>query len=358
MREKKKKYAIFILGMVGVFVLGLFFFYFRDIPFPLPYPAKESPPLAISETEKFIWDKEREQWDQYIQRVGVLKAYEDMITVYRSKNAQVQHLAAHIFGELLYDKMGIKGISVCDGSFGFGCYHTFFSRALSNHGIEIISALDEACVEKFGPLGLGCPHGIGHGLGEYMGQARLVDQLNVCATLNWQGPVSGCQGGVFMEYNFPILIDGTDIIPTRRPFRADDPYAPCNRVPERFRRACYFEQGEWWARVLAEDYGRIGGLCAGITNRNEYIDCFRGLGSAIGPLSQYNIENSIKSCTLMPSVEEEVLCRAGASWSFFANPIYRDIAPRLCEGLLPDQSALCKRKADLISEMTNPYITR
>lgn len=313
--------------------------------------AKNLPPRA-NQTGLLNLRDTRERLKAQIRREGTTSTYSKLKQELHGKDFRQEHMIVHLFGELLYETDGIKGITVCDDSFAFGCYHSFFGKAIAKQGLDKLKELDHECMERYGPLGLGCPHGIGHGLGEYLGPTKLIDQLEACATLSWQGLLFGCQGGVFMEYNFPVVVDQQNARATTRLYDRNAPYAPCPTIPTRFRRACYLELTAWWQDVLHGDYEAIGALCAGLTNEGERQDCFRGIGYSAAQKLSYTIDETQTACRQVPTTEAEALCRAGAAWSFFANPEYRDQAPKLCEGLSTVFVKLCREKSDLLGTGT------
>lgn len=262
---------------------------------------------------------------------------------------QQQHLSAHLFGESLYRVLGIEGVSVCDDSFGFGCYHGFFGTAIAAGGPETLVRFDKMCVEKFGLMGLGCPHGIGHGLGEYYGPGRLSEQLAVCGQLSWQGERFGCSGGVFMEYNYPTMVSGAKALTTTRKFNPTEPYAPCTGVDTRFAKSCYLELAAWYYDALSADLPKIDVLCGGIPELSYKRECYRGLGLALVPHMQYDVKKAISACASISAAIPRRWCFAGASWSFFAHPDYTAQADGIC-AILPQNDALqCRKEADLLS---------
>lgn len=285
----------------------------------------------------------RKELGSSISKKGALATYNEMKRSLLQADSLRQHSVAHIFGELLYRKEGVEGIVVCDDSFGFGCYHSFMGSAVAQEGEGIIKRLDDTCVAKFGPMGLGCPHGIGHGLGEYFGPEHIDKQLAACSTLSWKGRYFGCRGGVFMEYNTPLSKNGQETTTIARPFDATKPYGVCDDVQKKDQPACFLELTGWWERVLEKDYSRIGTLCAHATRDNRE-SCFLGVGYAAVQSNGYDIGKTKEICEMMPTSEGQLLCKAGASWSFFANPKQRQKALALCEG-----SSICEQKSDLLS---------
>lgn len=286
-----------------------------------------------------------------------LKEQEASVIFYELKKLMptytpAQHIVAHIYGEELYRAHGIDGIDACDESFAFGCFHGFFGRAVAEEGIEIVSALDERCIQTFGIEGLGCPHGIGHGLGEYYGPDQLDSQLETCAELTWNGAFFGCSGGVFMEYFFPVVIDGDTAITSVRPYDEEYPHDPCDRIDERFRQSCYLELSARLYAVYPQDFAKLGDICDLATGDDSFVEaCFRGLGYTFAPSMNYDKDAVDAACLQMPSDESIALCLAGASWSFFANPQYRELATEVCSGAQEPYQKFCRQKSQLHQEM-------
>lgn len=290
--------------------------------------------------------QQRDQWASIISAVGPHKAYEMFLAEYKDDHFGMQHTMAHIMGELLYETQSLEGLKVCDSSFAFGCYHSFFGRAVAEQGIEILPQLDQACVEKFGPLGSGCQHGIGHGVIEYFGhdEKGLAAALDSCKHTTQVRPLAGCTSGVFMEFNTPIRIDGMNAVSDPRPFVADRPFYPCDVIKDIYRDSCYFEIPQWWNQIpeLHKDFAAIGELCQDVADDGNRISCFLGVGNTIGPQSNYQVDISLTDCSHMPTQKGIAECRAGASWSFYANPDYRERASELCRGLTPADTTHCQ----------------
>lgn len=258
-----------------------------------------------------------------------------------------QHVVAHFFGELLYRKDGIPGIAVCDSSFGFGCYHSFFGLAIAERGPSVAKDLDDECFKKYGRLGTGCPHGIGHGLMWYLGDEKLAEALSYCDGMHYTEPIGGCTSGVFMEYNERTMATASGEGGSR-PFDPGNPYEPCTTVPVKYREACYFEQAGWWHRALALDTARAGALCEGVAVRGEREACFRGLGNTIGPSTEYDTKASREQCELVQTREGRDLCKQGAAWTFLSDPERAARAPEICDQEDAARKAQCLENARII----------
>lgn len=276
-----------------------------------------------------------------IDQAGVEKMYEEFKNLYA--DVEYAHTKSHMIGQLIYEKEGAQGIIYCDTAFTFGCYHGFFGAAIIDRGIDVIHELDQACIERFGRSSTDCQHGIGHGLVEYLGhdKAMLVEALEQCASLNWQGALLGCQSGAFMEFYFP-LIDRDKGIMSAREIGPE----PCPELEARFQQSCYYDTAMWWEVVYKHDYKRVGELCDGVKNTDNKKACFLGLGDKIG-FTGNDVTKSIASCKLMPSRDGETYCRAGAMHSFLVDVQYREEANRLCKGLLQQDYNTCLQEARL-----------
>ncbi len=288
----------------------------------------------------------RDEITKMIEKDGPSETYQKLQKIYDGASGNA-HSTFHILGEVLYSKLGISGISNCNDFAGFGCYHGLFIKAVSEKGIDEAYSIDKECVKIFGPLGLGCPHGIGHGLVEYFGYAKLQDALSICSKLTWQGSLFGCSAGVFMENNFrTVYKDGESTITIREPHGSL--YEPCRSLDVKFRQSCYFEQASWWRVALHSDYKKIGELCTGLKGL-EKDACLLGLGNSVSESSLYNKSLSIEACGQMPDDYSKVMCRTGSAWAFFANPDKRSLSESLCLGLGNNEKT-CLEKRILVGQ--------
>jgi hypothetical protein len=334
-----------LIGLAAL--IALEFFYLRG-----PSPAEPQNPTLGNQVpaggSRPNPVRDRAIWTEIIDREGGEVAYRSMLEKYAGQHFGVQHNAAHVMGELLFEKLGIDGFKICDANYSFGCYHSFIGRAFAEHGVSIIPKLDQGCVEKFGPLGTGCQHGIGHGLVEFFGHDRLLDALEACQGTTQQKKLFGCTSGAFMEYNVPIVLDEErSSLRVRNP-DPNDIYAPCSTLPEKYRPSCYYEMAQWWDKVFLGDFRKLGDLCDRMPDQEHREECFLGVGNMAAPSSDYEVEGTIAKCDLMPDRVALLLCRSGASWSTFAATDYRDRAAQVCADLSPAEKDRCVKDSDLI----------
>jgi hypothetical protein len=294
----------------------------------LAYQSSSSEPALVA--AKTISDSEEVQyWMKQIEEDGGFEAYQLFGDKNSQKSINQTHELAHAFGEALYKVEGIEGVAVCDSNFAFGCYHSFFGQALIDNGIDIITELDEACIRVYGEKGLGCQHGIGHGVLAELGKDNLSSALDACSTLNWQGPIGGCSSGVFMEYNLSTM--GTGLIDEYSP---DATYFPCTKVSQKYQQACYFEMPALWVQQLDRDYQVVGELCAEVSDEISRQVCYRGVGNIVAGTSDLDPELVITACAKMPNPEGIALCTEGAVWIFSNEKELGDTWKQLCQPLV------------------------
>lgn len=252
----------------------------------------------------------KERWKHTIQKDGAEESY----TAFKSEASKLDtasaHAESHAFGEALYELEGLPGLSTCDSSFEFGCYHSFFGLAVSAEGIGALPKFDQACKTKYGDKNLPCQHGIGHGVLVYT-DYNLIKALELCETVSTL-PTGGCSSGVFMEYNFHSMAENGDGSYLRE--KTENLYEPCDTLPERFRASCYFEQIQWWQNIFHSDFKYIGALCKTLPkNSQTFSACYNGIGNYVAA-DDRETSKIISSCSVMPDEETKSLCLEGASW--------------------------------------------
>ena len=263
--------------------------------------------------------KESERLSLLIDEIGADGAYEESKKEYRLQSLYNQHLFTHIFGALLYEKVGIEGVSTCDEFSTFGCYHGFWREAILNK-----DGIGHSSLVKICPLGsIACQHGIGHGILAYLGTSRVAEALEICEELSYID-LKSCPYGVFMEHIRPTFPGSTNHILDALSFDPAHPYAPCSRVPAKFLESCYAVLPGWWSIVLEGDDVAIGRLCGNMESRLSRETCFRQIGSYVAgryPSKQSleeksivhdsNSQKALATCQQMPSQNGVHFCKVG-----------------------------------------------
>ena len=286
----------------------------------------------------------RAYWEQQIQRHGAKDAYAEFKERTEKAPLARQHFAAHVMGDVLAEKLGTEGITVCDTSFAFGCFHGLFSAIIAKEGTAVIKELDAACVKAYGVMGTGCTHGIGHGILEYVGYENVAKALELCGLTTQKVPLLGCTSGVFMEYNQPLGGDPQNLVPGTRPFDPTHPYMPCTHVPQQFQASCYFELGGWLRTSISDDAAKRSGVCAGLSGEPR-SRCYMGIGSGSAHEHGYDMTASLAECAALAPADE-FSCRAGVRWGFYQVPETRVRANEACAYADAQQSA-CASLGDL-----------
>lgn len=289
---------------------------------------------------------EQKRIEERLKNEDALNIYHDILLQYVPFSANNQHAIAHIFGEILYKSKGLNGITICDGSFAFGCFHGFLVNAIAQNGIDSIKKLDQNCYEKFGGYNLGCQHGIGHGIAEYYGSKQLAQALDACSTLLWKHQLMGCAGGVFMEHIMPTLSDKPGSVQIY-PVNLLNPYLPCTQVKEKYRSECFYNLGNYFYHAMDKNPKQGIALCESIPKYYYQKTCLLGFGNALYSDNR-NIFETIKACQQVTKKRSEVSCRAGAGWILYSVISTRKDAKKICEGLEKEDFINCLADSNLL----------
>lgn len=323
---------VYRYGVLAILLLGL-----------LALLSLARPPQEEVDVTLLTISEKRAYFEKTIHQLGGSGAYAQFLASVGTNEFSASHSTAHLFGETLYEVMGVDGISVCDTSLNFGCYHGFFTGAVRTEGLPVVGRLDSAC----GALGEGgaypCRHGIGHGILEYLGHTKIAEALVACDATTQPTPIGGCTSGVFMEYNIPLVenAEGVFSVSARTLSDSTRPYEPCSSLPERFGLACYHELPQWWLEVFDEDIMRIGQLCANAPTVENQTSCFAGVGNIAWMTVGGGEDNVVAFCNRMPSTEAQQTCIIHAGWSLPSSIKATGAQERLCNHLPEPERTEC-----------------
>lgn len=292
-------------------------------------------------------------WVEHIRERGPVAAYEDFAAWVATSPSPEQHSLAHVMGGALFEAADLDGLKACTSDYSYGCYHEFLGQAIHARGLSVIEVLSEICTDALKTQSLGCQHGIGHGLTGYLGYdlPALTEALSVCEELGVGVIVTGCGGGVFMEYNLQSLLadDGTV-----RPYdEALGWFYPCEELPDNWRAPCFFWQTQWWQQSSERnDYDSyelhvlaMGERCEVLTDEHAMQECFRGIGyNAPGEVSYVRMV-VMRICDILGGTVAVTECRSGAAGTMLANPASKDIGYTVCDGLTEEDHEYCMRTA-------------
>lgn len=247
----------------------------------------------------FNLSKERDRWTQVIRDKGAQAAYLKFKQYYTLHNSGSAHTASHLMGDLLYDALNIKGLAICDDSFGFGCYHQLLGHALSEYGTLALQEIGRHCETNY-QTPQPCFHGIGHGLNGYFGEGKLLSALSACDGLDLSRNIVSCQRGVFMDYNAPLTHIGDELYAEVRSIN-EGLFSPCEQpdMPSRFKSSCYFSLPHWWFQQPQMNIARIGSLCTEVPELYQDT-CYEGIGIDLPGSVSYDQQRIVETCVGMP----------------------------------------------------------
>jgi hypothetical protein len=290
------------------------------------------------------YEQERAYWASRVAAVGGAVAYTEFAQA--MVGADHTHDHAHSFGEALYDVEGMDGVAVCDLQFDLGCMHTFFARAVEDHGLGGLPDINAACANAPSPKSLFCHHGIGHGVLAFVGYTfdDLKKTLSLCDGLP-NDPLRGCDIGAFMEFSQQSMLGSDALI---RDAGRDWLY-PCDKVAENDQPVCYFYQPQWWSVALeqkqitgAAAFAKIGELCESLQDANLVKKCIQGAGHMLPFNITREASTAIELCAAMTKDPlHQLYCRDYAANMFFVED-KKDTALAVCDGLLGDGYAVCR----------------
>ncbi len=234
------------------------------------------------------------------------------------------HELAHIVGAATYDKSGIYGVTICDPSFAYGCFHGVAEAAINDKGETAISEIEQACTDALSAeQAPSCYHGIGHGTaGIY--NLEIPPALNACEMLE-QSHQEYCYDGVFMEQAMAL---GSDAIDQAKPWEL------CGSLDLKFHIACgRYQPTRLQAAGL--DFAKIIASCSPAPSDILEEHCFRSNGFAAASVGDHSVETIVNLCDNATNLKGKGLCLASAATetTFQAYNGWQSTAPQLCDAI-------------------------
>ena len=258
------------------------------------------------------------------------------------------HDLAHFVGGELYAAFGVAGITRCDPTFAFGCYHGVLDRALAVEGVAAALQARDECYRAGGsadPEASGCIHGFGHGFLTFE-NLDLEKALAHCGLLS-EREQPYCWDGVFMEHMLSVPAAS---------YPPDDLWYPCSAVAERYRPQCARSEAQVLRFKRGLDTPAIAEVCrTGETETIRY-HCLDGLGFYIAQQSQGDIGVIQRGCGRIADRPAESQCiTAAAGEIVFQNyPGWPLATRRLCGDLAPEFQSACQGRVQYIEKTYRP----
>lgn len=239
---------------------------------------------------------------------GVKSAWKYLVETYSKPSGITEnpHDLAHFSGSLIYQKEGLSGLSTCDSSFAFGCYHGFVDEALSQ-SLEPLKDLAESC-ENVGKPNSGpwasCIHGLGHGVATYFEVSDLKNSLTACEAV----PInpSFCWDGVFMEF-------ATNANPKFFEKIKEDPLLPCSTLEEKYKATCARSTPRFLSKYISTSLTQTTNICHKFNLKKEQANCLEAVGLDVGIKSQGNVEVIKQECGQIKNEVDHAFCISAAA---------------------------------------------
>lgn len=275
-------------------------------------------PVPNGETFRALPQKEQlEDLRQISDEKGPEAAWKFVVTTYTdaagaNQSSGSAHDLAHFVGSLIYQRVGVNGLHICDPSFAFGCFHGFTEAAFTER-LDLLSDIATGCT-KIGTIGSGpwasCIHGIGHGIATYYDTTSLKESLEACDRLREGQPF--CWDGVFME--FSINAPGNfwkDHVTA--PNGEEDPRLLCTNIAPQYRSACARSLPPLLSMRRSMNDRQVAISCLEVQDQAITYSCIDALGLRIGQESSGNVNTVMSRCTAMPTEQTYAHCATAAA---------------------------------------------
>lgn len=228
-------------------------------------------------------------YQNYAYTYGVENAYKFLKSAYKN-NETSAHDYAHVIGIVAFSQKGVLGLSVCDTSYNYGCYHGFIETFIAKNGISKINLIEDACIDLGNVHAPSCLHGIGHGV-MALESYNLNPALSDCLKLKNASQIY-CWDGVFMERISASMQNKNEA----KIINENNLNEPCDSLDQIYQKQCYRNQVSAWLNYFHQDSQKVGRQC-GMLGSEYWQICSESLGNLITISSgQFDISYFTNSC--------------------------------------------------------------
>jgi hypothetical protein len=182
-----------------------------------------------------------------------------------------------------------------------------------------------------------CVHGVGHGLARVGGDWG-EDALASCDGFGTDQDRDACYRGVFQQ-----MIEQTDERPATDPFALDptrqDPFAACNALADRYRRACYAHRSTVILAANGEDVPAAFATCDQAPAA-YIVPCYQGVGAWISIFTHWDPDQTSTLCQLA-GLPFRPWCLDGAVAGMASGEATAGRPMALCRSIPPDLRTFC-----------------
>ena len=312
--------------------------------------AKPEISLKSEEFKKTTPDEQFKTLASFAKSQSGSKAWEFVQKTYLGEGGSSGniHDLSHLAGKLIYEDLGIGGISSCTATFSFGCYHGLLDAAFKN-SLEDLSRAESEC-KKLGAVGSGpygsCVHGIGHGVASFYQTENIKDALASCGKL--PAGQDFCYDGVFMEF-----VRGAP--PTF--YSKENPLSPCDSLEKEFgdlySLSCGRNQPSVLVSRLGNEFSDVVSLCEKSTLSDKFkSSCFDALGFMLAGTADSG--KIISGCKTITNTNHQSLCfKSAAGELIFQNvPGWQGKSKQVCDAAPAQYQAFCHEN---LQRLINEY---
>lgn len=205
------------------------------------------------------------------------------------------HLLVHEIGNVAYERYGQSALLYCDESFLSACYHGVVLNEIGDRGIAGVARLIEECRSAGPHIYAQCSHAAGHGFLAY-NNYKVLEALPFCDQLGEFAqdiPTFNCRDGIFMENIFGVHNGKPS---PNRMVKTDDPYYPCNAVPEKYRDGCFANQATLMYQLFDGNLRKVAEHCDKVGEEKYKEICYNNFARQIHPLTEGKTERAKIFC--------------------------------------------------------------
>lgn len=299
---------------------------------------------GLNEKEKYTWLED-------------ISVKEDPETAWRYIKAAYEtsrgvtgnpHDMAHLVGQLLFKERGFDGLSTCDPSFAFGCYHGLMEVAFDKDNprefkanLEKANDGCEAIGTTTSPTYWSCIHGIGHGIATFR-EYDMELSMDDCDFLP-TGFQTYCRDGVFMEFSISAPPSFYD---------RENPLYPCTVVAENAKSACARSQSKVMMSKFDMELKDVAATCIDSGNTNITYHCIDSLGYYVGQTSGGDEDRIILGCKTIEDNPSAAQCLAAAAGELvFQDYIgWHDSVKEICGSVEGNYRTLCEKRVEQVKK--------
>lgn len=258
------------------------------------------------------------------------------------------HEFAHTIGNAIYKQIGLDGITNCDPTFSYGCYHGVTEDLLKIKGAGAVLETQKKCLEIYpsevNNLYTGCIHGMGHGLLTWE-ELNVSRALNDCDLLDKQYR-NYCYDGVFMENGF---------LKPNQEFNSESFWNFCTELDDSYQYNCGRYQTQILFGVFGNDFKGIGRECSNAPNDVFKTTCSESIGYFISQKTNGRVGEVMNLCREISydQVRNYCIIAAAKEAIFQEYQNWQENSLALCQILSSDWKSRCLESNEQVKEIYN-----